>query len=80
MSRSCDDDATQHTCSPTRGSGSVIVPPQWIEGFDWEEKLAHVERTREQIESSPDFEAGAPVNREYEARLYDYYGRPVYWD
>lgn len=58
----------------------VIVPPQWIEGFDWQKKLAHVDLTREQIENSPEFEAGAPVNREYEARLYDYYGRPVYWD
>lgn len=58
----------------------VIVSPQWIEGFDWEKKLAHVELTREQIENSPEFEAGAPVNREYETRLYDYYGRPVYWD
>jgi len=39
-----------------------------------------VELTRRQIENSPESEPGAPVDRAYEARLYDYYGRPVYWD
>lgn len=58
----------------------VIVPPQWVGGFDWQEKAARVDLTRAQIESSPKFEPGAPVNRAYETRLYDYYGRPVYWD
>lgn len=58
----------------------VIVPPQWIEGFDWEQKTARVDLTKEQIENSPEFEPGAAVNREYETRIYDYYGRPVYWD
>ncbi len=58
----------------------VIVPPRWVEGFDWTDREAHVDLTREQIENSPEFEPGAPVNREYETRLYDYYGRPVYWD
>ena len=58
----------------------VIVPPQWVTGFDWKQKLAHVDLTREQIEKSPEFEPGAPVNRAYETRLYDYYGRPVYWE
>ncbi|MDX1646969.1 MAG: PRC-barrel domain-containing protein [Longimicrobiales bacterium] len=60
--------------------GKVIVPPGWVEGFDWQKKTASVSLTRQQIEDSPPFEAGAPVNRAYETRLYDYYGRPVYWD
>ncbi|MDX1647853.1 MAG: PRC-barrel domain-containing protein [Longimicrobiales bacterium] len=58
----------------------VIIPPRWVEGFDWKRKIARVDLTREQIENSPEFEPGAPVNRAYETRLYDYYGRPVYWD
>ena len=58
----------------------VIVPPGWVEGFDWQKKTAGVSLTRRQIENSPPFEPGAPVNRAYETRLYDYYGRPVYWD
>lgn len=74
------DDEVGHVEDLIVDDGKVIVSPQWIEGFDWEKKLAHVGLTREQIENSPEFEAGAPVNREYETRLYDYYGRPVYWD
>lgn len=57
----------------------AVVPPQGVEGFDWKERLARIELIREQIQNSPKFEPGAPVNREYETRLYDYYGRPVYW-
>lgn len=58
----------------------VIIPPHWVARFDWKEKVAHVDLTREQIKHSPEYEPGAPVNRAYENRLYDYYGRPVYWD
>ena len=32
-----------------------------------------------QIEKSPEWNPAEAVNREYETRLYDYYGRPVYW-
>jgi hypothetical protein len=28
---------------------------------------------------SPEFDPSAPVNRAYELRLYDCYGRPKYW-
>jgi stress response protein YsnF len=35
--------------------------------------------TRDQIKNSPEFDPAAPVNRAYEERLFDYYGRPKYW-
>ena len=35
---------------------------------------------RESIRNSPAFDPGAPVNRDYEERLYDYYGRRKYWE
>ena len=57
-----------------------VGEPDWVEGFDWQEKVAEVRLTRQQIENRPEFEPGAPVNREYETRLHDYYGRPVYCD
>lgn len=31
------------------------------------------------IKSSPEWDPSATFNRDYEERLYDYYGRPVYW-
>jgi hypothetical protein len=37
------------------------------------------EPSREMVENSPEFDPSATVNREYELRLYDYYGRPKYW-
>ena len=36
--------------------------------------------SRQAIKNSPEWHATAAINREYEARLCDYYGRPVYWD
>ena len=38
-----------------------------------------VDLSQQAIKNSPRWDAAAPINREYEARLYDYYGRPVYW-
>lgn len=57
----------------------VLVSPGWIERVDWADKRVHVDLTTDQVKASPEFDPGAPVNREYEIRLYDYYGRPKYW-
>jgi uncharacterized protein YifN (PemK superfamily) len=58
----------------------VLVAPRWASRVSWEEQKVFVDLSREAIKSSPIWDAGAPINREYEARLYDYYGRPVYWE
>jgi hypothetical protein len=58
----------------------VLIAPAWIEKVDWLERLVHVDLLRETIQNSPEFDPSAPVNRAYEVRLYDYYGRPKYWD
>lgn len=57
----------------------VIVSPRWAEHVSWEEKKVLFNLTREQIKESPEYDPSARVNREYETRLYDYYGRPRYW-
>lgn len=57
----------------------VLVAPTWIEEIDWAEQEVEVDLHQETIENSPEYDPSAPVNREYEARLYDYYGRPKYW-
>jgi hypothetical protein len=31
------------------------------------------------VKNLRNYDPSGPVNREYEARLYDFYGRPVYW-
>jgi hypothetical protein len=38
-----------------------------------------VDLSRQKIKDSPEWNAETAVNREYETRLYDYYGRPADW-
>jgi len=57
----------------------VLIAPAWIEGISWSTQKITTSVTPESIEKSPEFDASAPVNREYEEILYDYYGRPRYW-
>jgi hypothetical protein len=57
----------------------VLVHPDWITKVSWEDSKVFVDLSRETIKDSPEFDPAAPVNRAYEERLYDYYGRPKYW-
>jgi hypothetical protein len=58
----------------------VLVAPVWITSVDWAESKVSVDLTREQVKNSPEYDPSTPVKREYEVRLYDFYGRPNYWD
>lgn len=58
---------------------SVILAAHWIEKVDQIEQTVHINLPREVIKNSPEWFPDLPVNREYEMRLYDYYGRPAYW-
>jgi stress response protein YsnF len=58
---------------------SVLVSPSWIDRVSWPEREIYVDLSREQIKGSPEFDPSVAVNRGYELRLYDYYGRPQYW-
>jgi len=57
----------------------VLVSPGWIERVSWPDSKIFVDLPRETVKNSPAFDPGDPVNRQYEERLYDYYGRPKYW-
>lgn len=58
----------------------VLISPRWLAGpIDWADRTVKVFMTKVQIENSPLFDPEAPVNREFEVRLYDFYGRPGYW-
>jgi hypothetical protein len=57
----------------------VLVSPLWVTDLEWADEKAKVAMTRAQVKESPVYDPREPVNREYEARLYDFYGRPVYW-
>lgn len=57
----------------------VLVAPEWVETIDWAGQGIQVDLKKSRIEHGPVYDPSAPVNRRYETRLYDYYGRPAYW-
>jgi sporulation protein YlmC with PRC-barrel domain len=57
----------------------VLIAPHWASRVSWDERKVFLDMSRASIKASPEWDPDAAVNREYEARLYDYYGRPVYW-
>jgi uncharacterized protein YrrD len=58
----------------------VLIAPQWLVGpISWSTQTVKIIMTGENIKHSPEYDPAAPVNREYEGRLYDFYGRPHYW-
>ncbi|MDA3800333.1 MAG: DUF1566 domain-containing protein [Kiritimatiellae bacterium] len=58
----------------------VLISPTWIDSIDWAEKKVKVDLPREKIKDSPEYDPSDLVNREYDVRLYDFYGRPKYWE
>lgn len=58
---------------------SVLISPQWIEKISWSDSKVWIDLLKDQIKNSPKYDPSAPINQEYEARLYDFYGRPKYW-
>ena len=57
----------------------VLVSPRWIDSIQWEGIKVAVSLSRAVVRDSPQYDPQAPINREYEFRLYDYHGRPAYW-
>ncbi len=61
------------------GGKKVLISPDWVNVIRWEKKDVVVDLTKEAVRNSPEYDPNAPVNREYEVRLYDFHGRPKYW-
>ena len=64
---------------PLRDGKHVLVAPQWASGISWSERAVTLEMTREQIEKAPDYDPAQLVDRAFEQRLFEHYGRPAYW-
>lgn len=58
----------------------VVLSPEWIKEVSWAESRVHVNLSRETIKNAPEYDPAAIVNRDYEARLFEYYRRPKYWE
>lgn len=55
----------------------MILSLDWIKSVNWENAVFEVDMMKDQIENGPEFDPSLPVNVEMEARLYDYYDRPL---
>jgi uncharacterized protein YrrD len=58
----------------------VLVARNWLKSVSWKDRKVVINLTCEEIKGSPEYDEAEPVNRRYEERLYDYYGRPTYWN
>lgn len=66
-------------CTSAWKGKNVIVSPQWIKNINWADGRVEVDLSAKAIKASPHFDPQLPINREYEARLYNFYGKPVDW-
>lgn len=57
----------------------VLLAPGWTGDIDWKQRHITTTLSRDAIKSGPEFDPTVPVNRDYEQKLHDYYGRPAYW-
>jgi len=57
----------------------VLLSTAWLSSVEPGKESVVVNMEKKRIKESPPYESGAAVDREYEARLYDYYGYPYYW-
>lgn len=62
------------------GGKKTVVSIDWIDDISWMEPAVQVRLTREQIKNSPEYEEHGLLDRDYEARLHQHYGRPGYWE
>lgn len=59
----------------------VIVSPRWTKTIHWSNHTVVLDQiTKEHLKGAPLFDPHSGINRDYEGRLFDYYGKPVYWE
>ncbi len=57
----------------------VAIDPHWFTAVRWTAEEVDIGLDREVVKNGPEYDPSVPINREFETRLYDYYGRPYYW-
>jgi hypothetical protein len=57
----------------------VLVAPDWVRDISWEQREVAIGLSAEAVRSSPDYNPGEAVGREYEDSLHRHYGRTGYW-
>mgnify|MGYP006292844169 CR=1 FL=1 len=61
------------------GGRQLLISPSWIEQVNWAEGTVGVDMRTEIVENAPAYDPSEPIDREYENKLFEYYGRAKYW-
>jgi hypothetical protein len=62
------------------GGERVLVAPRWATRIGWDERQVYVDLPRQLVKNCPKWSSTLEINREYEVRLHDYYGRTLQGD
>ncbi|MEQ1761466.1 MAG: hypothetical protein ABL986_24430 [Vicinamibacterales bacterium] len=65
---------------PQSPMAKALVSVDWIKGVSWADRTLRVDLSVSALNTCPDYDPSAAINREDEDRLYDYHGRPKPWD
>jgi len=57
----------------------VLISPSWVDAVSWKDSKVYVNLSRETIKLAPEYTGDTVLDREYEAKLHDYYERKGYW-
>jgi sporulation protein YlmC with PRC-barrel domain len=59
------------------GGRTVLIAPEFATRIEWAGQQVHVDVSREDVKSSPEYDPGAEIDRAYEERVAQVYRRPV---
>ncbi|HEY3442198.1 MAG TPA: PRC-barrel domain-containing protein [Paludibaculum sp.] len=62
------------------GKRDFVLNPWWTLDIDWLRRTMHFDISTAEIQLSPGFDPSTSLNRDYEVRLHENYGRIAYWD
>ena len=58
---------------------NVLIALPWIDNISWERAVVTVNMSKDTIKNSPEYDATAPLTRNYESELHEHYGQDGYW-
>ncbi len=57
----------------------LVLALPWVKGVDWETRGVQVDVTKQELKQSPQFDPSVVLDREFERRLHEHFGKPGYW-
>ncbi|MFA6236311.1 MAG: PRC-barrel domain-containing protein [Bacteriovorax sp.] len=62
------------------GGKRILLSPEWIEKFDWDNKKLVTDYLRDTIENCPEYDPTVVIDREMEEEIHAHFGRSGYWN